>query len=371
MLRPIALICSDVHLQPHVWTHFPDMAGDTYDAFDEIIALANEQKVPVFCAGDLFDKRRCDTYSLERFSGAVAALDNPFFYIQGNHDNTDPPWPQVCSASVHLHGKVRTLLGASGKHWRIGGLDFQRADQLPSAIDAIYAYSSEIDVLIMHQAWDEIQRVGSTQGSIATLLGPSHLPILVTGDYHKRMTIPVGVTTVHSPGSTSMQAIDEESDKYVTLLCEEYGDRAEPRLVLRDIKLASARPCHRHVIRTVAELDALIGNYGSDIPASRRPLVHVTYVDALPEVLPRLLAGVGTKAYLFLKAIRFETTTEVQVSASPESKLTIGMALRELEKDPDVLQLAFAVESVSDVTAVLTAEREKFVADWKLKHAVA
>ena len=375
MLQPIALFCSDTHLQPRVWTQYPDMAGDTYVAFDAVIALANAHDVPVFCAGDLFDKVRCDTNSLDRFSAAVGKLRNPFYYIQGNHDITDPPWPQVCSRSTHLHKQVVNLPCRTGRNWRIAGLDYQRSDQLPSAIDALYADNTDIDVLVMHQAWDEIQRVGSTQGSILSLLGGRRLSLLVTGDYHKRMTFPLAdleqFTTVHSPGSTCMQAIDEDADKYVTLLCVEYGDASVPRLVLRDLRLADTRLCYRHTVRTEAELNSLLRDGIGAFSAACKPLMQVTYMDTIPDVLPRLLAGVGPKVYLFLKAVANVETSEVAVlAAEGVAKITIGHAIREMERDPDVLQLAFAVEKATDVAAVLASERQKFVTEWVSKNAV-
>lgn len=329
---PLALVISDVHLQPKVWARYPEMWGDTYKAFDHCIELANSARVPIICLGDLFDKSRPDAESVDCFTRGIDRLFKEFFFIDGNHDASDPPWPTVLARRAsELHNQCVDLQGV-----KIRGVSFQKADKLAATVAEVH--ESEYDVICMHQAWDELQGIGRTGGSIVDIVPPGKL--LLTGDYHKRLTMqlptPGGIITVHSPGSTCMQAIDESENKFATMLVKaDTPTGREIRLV--DVPLLG-RPCERVKVANEEQFSQLLLKYPG---FATKPILHVTYPDGIENAFTRMVSMLGNKAYLFMKCLPSTELDEVQVPGVPAGdRVTLQDAVNILLKEPADMQLA-------------------------------
>jgi DNA repair exonuclease SbcCD nuclease subunit len=83
--KPIAIFCSDIHLSltPPVYRmNEPDWFAAMRQPIDELSFLSNKWKVPIFCAGDIFDRWNSSPELINW------ALDNlPTLYcIPGQHD---------------------------------------------------------------------------------------------------------------------------------------------------------------------------------------------------------------------------------------------------------------------------------------------
>lgn len=356
---PLALVISDVHLQPRVWARYPEMRYDTYAAFNQCIQLANDADVPIICLGDLFDKARPDAESVDCFTRGVDRLKHDFMFIDGNHDASDPPWPVVLARKARLlHNVWVDLQGV-----KIRGVSFQKADKLAATVAEVH--ESEYDVICMHQAWDELQGIGRTGGSIVEVVPPGKL--LLTGDYHKRLTMQLpttgGVITVHSPGSTCMQAIDESEHKLVTMLVkEETPTGREVKLV--DIPLLS-RPCNRVKVANEEEFAQLLLKYPG---ASPKPILHVTYPDGIENAFTRMVSMLGNKAYLFIKCLPAAEMDAVQVPSVPAgARITLQDAVNTLLKEPDDITLANAL--LQTIQAESTAGVNTYLERW-LKEGV-
>lgn len=348
---PLALVISDVHLQPKVWARYPDMWGDTYKAFDQCVELANLSNVPIICLGDLFDKARPDAESVDCFTRGVDRLAQEFLFIDGNHDASDPPWPTVLAKKARsLHNVCVELKGV-----KIRGVSFQKADKLAATVAEVHELV--YDVICMHQAWDELQGIGRTGGSIVDIVPPGKL--LLTGDYHKRLTMQLptdrGVITVHSPGSTCMQAIDESEHKFVTMLVvDETATGREVKLV--DVPLLS-RPCDRVKVANEEQFAQLLLKYPG---ASTKPILHVTYPDGIDNAFTRMVSMLGNKAYLFIKCLSASELDAVQVPSVPAgARVTLQDAVNNMLQEPADIQLAntllqtIQTASTAGVTACL------------------
>ena len=87
------LFFADSHLTNTVWKHKPEISGDAYFAFEQIINFALKNKPDaVLCGGDIFDSSNPSDIEVKqlfnllvKLSSQNPNLDNsiPFMYIKG------------------------------------------------------------------------------------------------------------------------------------------------------------------------------------------------------------------------------------------------------------------------------------------------
>lgn len=196
---------ADAHLDLAIWASRPELVYDSRAAFAYLVGLAIKKQVQaVFAAGDLINIKRPPSAVvtfMRRQMDRLAKAKIPFFFIQGQHERSDPPWfSTVHSWPKHLHNATVNYDGRV-----IAGLDWTPAARLQEAVQAL---STEADTLMCHQVWEEFMgEVTNPEGSIAEL--PMHFSTVVTGDYHKTVLKKVGHRLVLSPGPTNLRKINE------------------------------------------------------------------------------------------------------------------------------------------------------------------
>jgi len=153
--------------------------------------------------------------------------------------------------------------------------------------------------------WEEhMGRHASPEGALRDV---PHVKLVITGDFHGHkvttLTARDGRTLrVASPGSTCLQDVSEDPDKYFFVL---YDD-----LSLRSVAL-KGRPLYRFKAYTQPQLDELVREWlpqvGPDwgvLPEHvATPVVQVKYLDALPEAEARIKAAAGDRCHLFLSPV--------------------------------------------------------------------
>ncbi len=296
MATPIAVFTGDNHLRPTTWAKHPDLYGDAYCSFQQIVAYCIEQMLPLILLGDLFDKARPDSLSVAFFLHQITLLREagvPVYYVEGNHDKADPPWAAV---STYPQGISSAPIRVGGH--RMVGIDYMAAGNLAEALAAL---PSGFEILVMHQSWLEIQRVGHVDGTFSMI--PRGCTLL-TGDYHVCGTYNGRAADgeqviAHSPGSTSMQALNESPAKCFGILHDDLS------VVWQEL---ITRPFVNATARTEEEFAALIQNLETHLngnprhvrpPDIRKPILRFRYNDAIPEAYDRLVAAVGEAAHLF------------------------------------------------------------------------
>lgn len=232
------LIFGDGHLAERSWAK-KEIVGDSYYAAMQVgsIAIENDCK-SVISAGDLIDQ-------VKNFSGPIAVLGKliarlkkkeiEFYYVLGQHDMAEPPWPSTFPGATHLDKKAIRL----GEFW-VYGLDYRHADELAVELSSI---PEKVSILIAHQAWDECKAAMAPAQASAKRDVPGHINMIFTGDYHITLQKKVkragaDPVWVMSPGSTCLQSVNEPDQKNVFIFDDQTGE-----VTLHPLKT-------RHIIRT-------------------------------------------------------------------------------------------------------------------------
>lgn len=311
MPKPLFVFTADNHLRPFTWAKHPDLWGDAYFAWQFIVDFCLTHGLRLWQLGDLYDKTRPDSYSVSIYLYHVARLQAaglPFWYLEGNHDIADPPW-----ASLSPWARPISVMSLEGVD--IAGFSYAPsreilADRLSKLPDA--------DVVMTHQSWEEVQRVGHTDGSFSMFPRGT---VLLTGDYHvcgqyTGLAANGETVTAYSPGSTVMQALNEAPDKYFGVLNDD--------LSVTWVQIPT-RPYAAYEAVVEVELDSILRSIRTTPPLAdqrlpeplRKPILHVKYNDAIPEAARRLEEAAGDAYHLFLVPQYHVLTQVIDVEATP------------------------------------------------------
>ncbi len=363
MPQPIAAFTGDNHLRPITWTKHPDLYGDAYAAFRQFFDYCLEHRLPAILLGDTFDKTRPDSMSVGTFLWNMWRMEQArleVYYIEGNHDAASPPWPSL-SPWARPVGKFQ-LSGIEAY-----GLSFTNGSNLAAELALI---QPGVRLLLAHQSWLEIQRVGHTDGTFGMI---PHGLVMLTGDYHVcgTYTGPAAngeTVTAHSPGSTAMQALNEPAIKYFGILYDDLSVTWQP---------LTTRPIVSMACQTDADLDAVVQRLLEGPPPSgisqhadiAKPILRVRYDDSLPEAYTRLLAAAGDAFHVFLEPQHQTLTEVIDQAAIPQTAFESLMSA--------VVELTPAGSPLADAACRLLrsadpkAELELLFTEFKAAYALA
>lgn len=321
MRKPIAVVSSDCHLQGYTWAKHPELRGDSYFSFQQIVDFSIGNDLPLILPGDVINVKRPDPRTVGFLMDQITRMGNadlPIYFIQGQHEmNRDRPWLNAHDLPVHIH---RQSIEIGDR--RFYGLDYVPADQLHLELEEI---SVGTEVLIAHQVWRE--HMGEKMPSEGSFSEIPYVQQVITGDFHAhKVTHFIGKhkqeLTVISPGSTYMLTLDEDPQKYFFVL---YDDLSVASIPLR------TRPYYKTRIGSNDSLERFIAaRPHTDTKNSklglaqlpdhiRVPIWHVEYYDNVPDVAKRLNQVADDIAHLFLRPIRFRDE-ETQVEDEEERK---------------------------------------------------
>lgn len=356
MANPIAVFTGDNHLRPTTWGKYPELFGDAYCSFQQIIDYCVESKLPLLQLGDLFDKARPDSLSVSHYIHGVNRLkDNGlmFCYISGNHDLADPPWGSITTHPVHA-GKFE-IEGV-----KFLGIDFTSSADIEATLAHYAADIYEADVVLAHQSWEEIQPLKAS----ASLSQIPHGCTLLTGDYHVTMRVEARAgdnaqIVAFSPGSTCMQKLNEDPEKVFGVLHDDLTVTWQP---------LETRPFFApDTLRNAEELDALIGvlshkymEYNISNAEIKKPILRVKYLDTIPSAYERLVAATGEHYFLFEEPQR-GTVTEVVTIQNDSAFAGLQTAVTSLTQNkPKVGEAAVRLLQAADVDTVLNSIQQQF-----------
>ena len=126
---PVAVLCSDLHLDEYTWRDRPSLCGDSKHAFQQVVDFACKKNLPIIAAGDLIDTKRNVAGPigfLRRCMDQLEDADCGFYYIQGQHELQGSPWlGEIHRWPTWLHGRREDICGV-----QVGGIDWTPRDQV-------------------------------------------------------------------------------------------------------------------------------------------------------------------------------------------------------------------------------------------------
>lgn len=276
------IFAADLHLAPSTWAALPDLTGDAYFAWRQIVKicceLAADEPVSLILGGDVFDKSRPDSQSVGELIQGAEHLDRngvSMFAIQGNHDKEDPPWYAL---SGHIGGLSSDPVEIDG--FMVAGVDSTSAGTLQATVPDI-----ECDILVLHQLSKQELPIEGAWDFDAEWVNDS-VKLLLMGDLHLPVDVPDGQPPRYYSGATYMRKIDEPKEHRVLKIRNESGSPTVEAIKLR------SRPVLEFVINSddqMAEAARKISEYPYEDPEPiRKPLVIARFNDAVDNVSHRL-----------------------------------------------------------------------------------
>lgn len=364
MSKATVLFVADTHL---------DHGPDSEYALWQVGKLAKSLRVcAVVGCGDLIDKQRNRAKPVAAWLSLLDTLEVAgvrSFFIQGQHDQDDPPWLAVHRHAQHLHDRVVEIAG-----YTLRGLDFQPHGALQEALARVDA---PVDVLVAHQVWgDWMGSIALPQGEFADL---RNVGTLVSGDLHKHVIESAedgdGKTiVVCSPGATWQQRINEPDKHCVVVLRDDGVLKAHPlkSRVFLDWPVL-IRP--EDVDAFVAEIEPALAEAAQqaaarELPeALQRPRLRCTFAHHLGDAARRIENAVAGRAWLTLKELppaekagpaAAGRRTADDAPATPLSELD---AVVDPGSDPEVHTLLARCLQAPDPVQAFAAWRAEFLGE--------
>lgn len=226
----IACVASDNHLGCRPILGLECARDDSFKSFKFLVETCVKYKAPLILCGDVLDNRRPESEVLHNIVDILSTtgfsdLKLPIYFVQGQHDISDPPWlPIIYSNAIHLEGK-HVQLGS----FSMTGLDYSKRFKYISKITPLQHTST---ILVTHQTWKELFPY-SFQMSFDEISGFKHI---WTGDIHIHRILNINDScTVLSPGSQVLLSLQEEPVKKFFLIHD-------------DLSVESVETCYRPVL---------------------------------------------------------------------------------------------------------------------------
>ena len=287
--------------------------------------------------GDTFQSARPHAEDVRVFRQEVNAMKQKglsVFYIQGQHDYSDPPWPDALSDDVEwVHNRV--FEPEPGV--KVFALDHMKLGQMQEAMASI---PEDCHIVMLHQLARQVFPLEGTWDFDAAWL-PTHVTTAIMGDYHQPVSFEWAKENVgFYTGSMHVQAIDEPKDKsFVTATPIQRPSDGLQALATQRVPLVT-RLYFKYPVNSEEELDALVrwlnqynvdeqaADRGVEWDAIKQPVVEVPHLTTIKDVKSRLEAASDGKVHLWLKPFNVDmqtgpiTVSDTKTRASLESCLS-------------------------------------------------
>lgn len=308
----LAAVAADTHLDRHNWSGRPELNGDSRFSFQQIVDFAELHDIPLLLAGDVFDKAYPDADTVHFAVKQLQRLKN-VGQIQGQHEmQRGLPWLSLAEPQVkHLHRKV----------WDFGpllyGMDFVPAARIKEELLKI---PKEADVILCHQVFSE--RMGLHCGSELAFKDLPYVTTAISGDFHQHIITEVTaadgrVIKCVSPGSSNLRAIDEDNSKFFFAWKKDLSFVSIPIKTRPVYRIRAISP--EAFERDLATLKHLVVPDTSLPESVQKPILQVSFYDAVHDVVSRVNKAIGNNAFLFFKALTNNAKAEVEANDASES----------------------------------------------------
>lgn len=334
----------DTHLHPHAWSSMPQVKGDAYNAFDDIITYAVVNKASaVVLPGDVFDTHPpAETvafYLMQVERLKIARI--PLYTIQGQHGRTrsGTPWTQIDPYVINLDSaSADTAVGGIG----IYGLDNCGPEELKEHLSHV---PSGVKILFLHQMCRGFVPEMDGSWDLDPVWVPPTVELVVMGDLHKPLEIHLpreehgGSTRFVYTGSGAMMSIDETPDKSFLVIDEKTLQYRRVPLKTRPFKKFELRP-NKDMAVLQAQLDNALVEVATLAPET---LCVVNFDPHLPNVEEAFRAKAPKVHFMFRPVMLDVAAIEIRdVKASNVS--LIGCLDKVVNRETDAWLHSFMLQ---------------------------
>jgi len=213
-------VTSDLHIRQdgRIFKTRAKPFGDLPYSLEQISQYLNDNSdiKLLILSGDIFDYRNLDSSSLHIFDSFLASLKHieTILYVQGQHDFSNPPWPDVIRDSRLHHLNMDSPFVYNDVYFY--GSDYTgRPDELIPKCST-FVQSSYPIVLVLHETWKFTDNFPFfSEGAQLS----ENLKLLISGDIHghELSVLPNGGLFL-SPGCIAPNTIAEDFIKYFHII---------------------------------------------------------------------------------------------------------------------------------------------------------
>ena len=299
------LLLADLHIRPNgvIYRNKPFPSGDIQYALDQITQyIEKHSPSAVILLGDVFDTP-VNTSSAISIASKMKDWPNVFF-VQGQHDFSEPPWLETLHIGTHLRG-----------YREIDGLLFYGLDWISTDAQfySIVAQLDSCDVFATHQVWGDF--IPGSRIYLSRIQDAS-FRFLVSGDYHKPILTQINNYTFLSPGPPAVNSAAEDFESYVWFF-DGTGFQSFP---------LKKRSVYRLSFSSVEEAETFLHKHPQDslIDSSKpgdisKPLIHVEG----PKDVCTTVAKAYPECYVLTKIVhqRDDKSEQERVSFTSDSSV--------------------------------------------------
>lgn len=316
--------CADTHISPRLWQSLPDVTGDSYSSWRQIVnACVTKGVAGLILGGDIFDSIPVpdDVHCFLSGLNQLRQAKIPVLAIQGQHGRSrSMPWPAIDEYVVNLDGRTDPV-ELDGR--KIVGIDNCSSTELREKLSNL---PKSADTLVVHQMLEGL--AGNMFSDMKPEWVPDHIKLVLMGDLHMPLetsrATPNHVQRFIYNGSTVIRSISEPAEKSFILI---NGDTlSRERLMTRPVLEFCVYDGSTDALK---KLVTDLQNIPDDGIAYIRVDPRIPDVDAL-------CRGANRKIHYIIRPIVItDTSAKQEVLTSSEVSLAGCLsALVDKEKDP-------------------------------------
>jgi len=356
------VFAADLHMTPLVWVDQPEMRGDAYASFVQIVTYCLEHKASaLILGGDIFNKTRPDSESVKLFEEGVALLAAEgvlVYFIQGQHDRAEPPWASSLTTLAQYIGDGKTAaIDIDDIPAVVCGYDCMPGHQLHATLEADKEAGKAYNILLIHQlarsfipfegAWDfDMEWVSEC------------VELVLAGDYHA----PVNKGKLWYSGSTHARNVTEFSQRsFITVGRHEDGTFDVQRVPLQVRTVIEVVIIVEDQLKTAIEALTKYMPSTDDMPGIiAKPLVFARYNADIPLALSQLEDVCHEHGFILRTRAMAGGTEVVAQVALPQGAVTLESCLAQVvnrEEDEEFHSFVLALLKAEEPRDVLVATR--------------
>ena len=335
------LLAADLHIKPCTWASRPEIHGDSFAAFRQLIDLMLKHDCHCVIPGDFWDNTRPTSQAVVFVQQELLRLSGQqVFLTNGNHDGVRPSWAMLLPNVKWVDKQAFSPAGSTACY----ALDYRPPAELEVELSQV---PPETKLLFCHQMLDLSTPFGASWNMKADWV-PGFIKHVFMGDYHMGGTWhrPSDGMDFTYPGSTYMTDWgDPATHKVLKVAISPTGS-----LELEDVRVVS-----RVALTFRIDSEGVLAAFPTELEAALRdeeakraglkvdpliqkPMVRVKFDPALESAAARIRDAVGDKAHLFL------SPTPAAVMVRPETNaaesLTEALAkVIDRAREPDLFAM--------------------------------
>jgi len=346
------VFAADLHLAPTTWVSLPDLAGDAYRSWEQIVDFCRVNRADsLILGGDVFDKPYPSSESVLHYTRGIECLrDNDIlvYAIQGQHDRSSPPWITVTPHVQYMDPTVKYVLECDGAFLSAYGCDNAPSEKVREFLEGITALG-QCDLLVMHQLLRSAMPLEGVWNLDDDWI-PPFIKLVLLGDLH----MPVSTGRIHYSGSISMQRVNETPQKSFLVVRADTGQLVVDRVPL------NTRKVHLFSVYDQEGLDAAIETLKQTrLDIDPKPLIVAEISHDVPDAEAQLKEACGDAFFIArdLKVVQSQALDQTPADGG----VTLDACIAEIvdrTKEPDLYDFLVQILKSNDPALALAEVRQ-------------